>query len=97
MTKSKPHVEESLIEEPGKGHNSFAKEELMKIIVEVERMLEERSNLNEDIRAAMDVAKSQGFDKRTIREMLKLRALDTEVRAEREELRDLYLSAIGLA
>lgn len=94
MAKAK---EESLVEEPGKGHNSLSGQELLKIIEQVERLLEERSNLNEDIRAAMEVAKQKGFDKRTIREMLKLRALDTEVRTEREELRDLYLAAIGLA
>lgn len=95
MAKAKQQ-EESLIEEAGVGHNSFSKSELVKIIDQLERLLEERGNLSEDIRAAMDVAKQKGFDKRTIREMLKLRALEKEVRDEREELRDLYLQAIGL-
>lgn len=91
------HKTDDLIEEPGQGHNSLSKEELLKIIQQIERIIEERSNLNEDIQAAMDVAKQKGFDKRTLREMIKVRALDEEVRNEREQLRDLYLSAIGLA
>lgn len=88
---------DSLIEEPGKGHNSISKEELVKIIEHVERLLEERKNISESITDAMAVAKSKGFDKRTIREVIKIRALDKEVRDERQELLDIYLVAIGLA
>lgn len=93
---SKPKTDD-LIEEPGQGHNSFSKIELMKIIEAVEGILEQRASLNEDIRAAMEVAKEKGFDKRTIREMIKMRALNEEARNEREQLRDMYLLAIGLA
>ncbi len=85
-----------LIEEPGQGHNSIAKEELLKVVTAVEALIEERTNINQDIKAAMEVAEQQGLDKRTIREMLKLRALDPAVREERETLRDLYAVALGM-
>jgi uncharacterized protein (UPF0335 family) len=87
---------DDLIEEPGQGHNSFSKNDLLKIITSVETLLEEKSNIGKDIKAAMDVAAEKGFDKRTVREMIKLRALDAEQRTEREQLRDMYLQAIGL-
>lgn len=87
----------SLIEEPGQGHNSFSKDDLVHVLETVEHLIEERVNTNKDIKAAMDIAEQKGFDKRTIREMLKLRALDAEAREEREQLRDMYLVALGLA
>lgn len=91
-----PKNPKSLIEEAGQGHNSLAPEELSKIVVAIESCLEQRKSINEDIKAAMDVAHQKGFDKRTIREVIKLRSLDAEKRKEREDLRDLYLSALGL-
>lgn len=88
--------QESLVEERGQGHNSFSKVELTTLITQIEGLLAERKNLSEDIRAAMDVAAQKGFDKRAIREMLKLNALDPEVRQERESLRDMYMDALEL-
>jgi len=88
--------DKSLVDEPGVGHNSLAREELEKTIVAIEALIEERNNINQDIKAALEVAAQKGLDKRTIREALKQRALDPAVREERESLRDLYLSALGL-
>ncbi len=88
--------DKSLVDEPGVGHNSLAREELEKTIVAIEALIEERNNINQDIKAALEVAAQRGLDKRTIREALKQRALDPAVREERESLRDLYLSALGL-
>lgn len=97
MAKPKKENDTSdLIEEPGMGHNSFSKSGLEKIITAIEALIEERENINQDIRTAMEVAAQQGLDKRTIREALKIRALDQSVREERESLRDLYLGALGL-
>ena len=97
MSKPKTRTDTSdLIEEPGQGHNSFAKEELEKTILAVENLIAERDNINADIRQAMEVAAQKGLDKRAIREALKVRALDPDVRQERESLRDLYLTTLGL-
>ena len=91
--------EDDLVEEPlaGIGHNSVAGKELLKIISNVEALIEQRSAINDAIRETMDVAKVKGFDKRTIREVIKLRALDSNVREERQNLLDTYLVAVGLA
>lgn len=86
----------SLIEEAGQGHNSFSKKDLVHILETIEALVQERQDTNLSIKAAMDVASQKGFDKRTIKEMLKLRALDVETRNEREELRDMYLVQLGL-
>jgi len=90
--------EDDLVDAPtGAGHNSVPSKELMKIIEHVEALMEERSQISEVIREAMDTAKSKGFSKWHIRETIKLRALDSEKRRERQDLLDLYLVAAGLA
>jgi uncharacterized protein (UPF0335 family) len=81
----------------GVGHNSVAGKDLIKIIETVEDLIEQRGAINEAIRETMDVAKVKGYDKRTIREVIKLRALNAEVREERQNLLDTYLVAVGLA
>ncbi len=82
---------------PGVGHNTGVTPDKLKYIIErVEALIESRRETNEEIKEIMDEAAGQGFDKRTIREVIKLRALDSETREERENLRDMYLSAIGL-
>jgi uncharacterized protein (UPF0335 family) len=91
-----PKTKDDLIEEPGQGHNSFSGKDLVQLLEQLERLAEEKANLNQDVKAIMEAAAQKGFDKRTIREMLKLRALDAETRTERENLRDMYLQAIGL-
>ena len=79
------------------GHNSpIAKSKLEGFIKRVEKLISERSDLNADIKLIMDEAKVAGFDKRTVRECIKLRAMDSEKRTSQEELRDLYLAALGL-
>lgn len=93
--------EESLVDDtPGIGHNSVpdeaTTEELEKYLASVERMTLEKQNISLDIKAVFDNAKGRGFDPATMREMLKLRALDPDVRKEREHLRDTYMIAIGL-
>ena len=87
---------DSLIEEPGRGHNSLPGGELEKVVVAVEQILEEIDSRKQDIRAALEVAAQKGLDKKMIREVIKQRALDPSVREERESLRDVYLRAMGL-
>lgn len=103
--KAKSADDNDLVDEPveetaaaGVGHNTAEiSQDLKHILSHLEGLMEEKSGISEAIKDAMTVAKSKGYDARTIREMLKLRALDSETRREREELRDLYMVAIGLA
>lgn len=79
------------------GDNSCTQELLKQVIERVEKLVEERKGINDHIKSILDQAEMEGLDKKTIREMVKLRAIDTAEREEREALRALYMSSIGLA
>ena len=76
--------------------NSIASGELKLLIERVERLKEERKAINADISDVYAEAKARGFDPRTMREVEKLRAMETPARQEREALRDTYKVALGL-
>lgn len=65
-------------------------------IERIERLEIEKTELTEDIKEIYAEAKSNGFDSKTMRKLVRLRKMDTEKRREEEELLDLYKSAIGL-
>ncbi len=69
---------------------------LTQYLKRVEKLVEERKQINDCIKDVKGDAVADGFDRGTIDEMLKLRKLDPDVRNEREELRDLYASTLGL-
>lgn len=81
---------------PGKGHNSVAADQLRLFIERVERLAEERKGINGDIRDVLAEAKATGYDTKTIRAVIKIRAMDKAAREEQEALLDTYLSALGL-
>lgn len=80
------------------GDNSarVAAGELGTFLERVERLTEEKQTIADDIKAVKAEAKAKGYDRKTFDEMLKLRALDPAVLAEREALRHTYGSALGL-
>lgn len=77
------------------GHNSQDRV-LQAFIERVENLIEERAGLNSDIRDVMAEVKANGFDVRTVREMIKLRTLDRSELQRREEVRDAYLRGLDL-
>lgn len=81
-------------EVPEVGHNSGAR--LVSILERIEKLEEEKRELANDIKDIKAEAKGTGFDVPTINEMLKLRRMSADKRNEKEELRDLYMNAIGL-
>lgn len=70
--------------------------DLNSIVGRIEKLTEEKAAIQADIREVFFEAKGRGLDSRTIREVLKLRKLDASDRDEREHLRDVYLTAMGL-
>ena len=48
------------------------------------------------IKQITEEADHSGFDKKMLKEMIKIRAMDSTDRAEQFELRDAYLQALGL-
>lgn len=69
---------------------------LKQFIERIERLVEEKENILDDIRDVKAEAKSVGFDMRTINELLKLRRLSPQQREERDALLDIYKAAIGM-
>ena len=82
--------------EPGKGHNSVAADQGRLFIGRVERLAEGRTGINAAIRDVLAEAKATGYDTKTIRAVIKIRAMDKAAREEQEALLDTYLSALGL-
>jgi uncharacterized protein (UPF0335 family) len=76
---------------------SIAGERLRSFIERIERLEEEKAALASDIREVFSEAKSAGFDTKIMRQLLRLRKLDSAERQEQEALLDLYKQAIGLA
>ncbi|MCH8001631.1 MAG: DUF2312 domain-containing protein [Proteobacteria bacterium] len=75
---------------------SIAAKRLRSFIERIERLEEEKAALAADIREVYAEAKGDGFDAKTMRQIVKLRKLDSADRAEQEALLDLYKAALGL-
>lgn len=96
MPKSQPSEDNDNIIEAGQGHNSLSPSDLRKFCERVEKLIEDRKAINADIKQVLEEADHNGFDKKQIKEMVKVRAMDAEERDEQFALRDAYLSALGL-
>jgi len=76
------------------GNNSQA--QLVSLVERIERLMEERRELQEDIKEVFAEAKGNGFDTKTLRKAISIRAMDPGKRKEAEAMLDLYLSALGV-
>ncbi len=75
---------------------AFAAHQLRSLVERIERLEEEKSALAADIREVYSEAKGQGFDGKIMRQVVRIRKLDTAERQEQEAILDLYLSALGM-
>jgi uncharacterized protein (UPF0335 family) len=74
----------------------IAGDRLRSFIERVERLEEDRTNLNADIREVYSEAKSAGFDAKTMRQIVRLRKLEPNERQEQEHLLEVYRNAVGI-
>jgi len=74
----------------------IAAEQLRSFIERIERLEEEKAALSADIREVFAEAKGNGFDVKTMRQLLKLRRMDRADIEEQEALLDVYRRAIGV-
>jgi uncharacterized protein (UPF0335 family) len=74
-----------------------AGDQLKSYIERVERLEEEKSGLAVDIREIFAEAKGNGFDVKTMRQIIKLRKMDHNERDEQEHMLELYKRALGMA
>ncbi len=62
----------------------------------IERLEEEKRSVSEDIKDVYSEAKSNGFDVKVMRQIVKLRRMETHVRQEWEAVLETYKDALGL-
>ena len=74
----------------------FAGEKLRQYIFQIEQLEKEKTAIAEHLRDVFSEAKVQGFDTKTMRQVLKIRKLDVNKRQEQEMLLDTYLHALGM-
>ena len=70
--------------------------QLQQIIQRIEQLEDERSALAIDIKEVLAEAKSNGYDTKIIKKVIRIRAMDASKRAEEEALLDTYMSALGM-
>lgn len=75
---------------------TVSNEQLRLFMERIERLEEEKKGIADDIRDVFSEAKSQGYDTKIMRQILRLRKMEPHDRAEMEALLDVYKSALGL-
>jgi len=76
--------------------STFAKDQLKSIIERIEKLVEEKKAVSDDIRDVFSEAKSNGYDVTALRTIIKLRKQDADERAEQEAILDTYMAALGM-
>jgi uncharacterized protein (UPF0335 family) len=74
----------------------IAADRLRSFLDRIERLEEEKAGLTADIREVYAEAKGTGFDTKVMRQIVRLRKMDSADRQEQEALLDVYRRAIGL-
>jgi uncharacterized protein (UPF0335 family) len=76
--------------------NMVAADELRLLIERIERLEEEKKGISDDIRDVYSEAKARGYDAKIMRQIIKLRSMETHERQEWEAVLDTYISALGM-
>lgn len=74
-----------------------AAERLTGFIERLERLEDEKRDVSDQIKDVFAEAKGEGFDIKTMRQVLKLRRMKPHDRSEQEELLEVYKAALGMA
>ncbi len=72
-------------------------ERLLAFVERIERLEEEKKALTDDIREVYSEAKGTGYDVKVLRQVIRLRKMDSSDRSEMEEILDVYKRALGMA
>ena len=72
-----------------------AQEKLRQLVARIEKLEEEKKGIGDDVKESYAEAKAMGFDTKVLRQVIKLRKQDRQEREEQEQVRDLYLLALG--
>lgn len=69
---------------------------LRSFIERVERLEEEKKAVADQIKEVYAEAKTQGFEPKVMRQIVRLRKMENQERQEQEALLDTYLHALGM-
>ena len=75
---------------------AIAVDELRLLIERIERLEEEKKGIADDIRDVYSEAKSRGYDAKIMRQIVRLRKMESHDRQEMEAILDTYKVALGL-
>jgi uncharacterized protein (UPF0335 family) len=77
-------------------HNA-SQDQLRSFVARIERLEEEKAALANDLREVYAEAKSNGFDVKALRAVIRIRKQDVGKRKEEEAVLATYLHALGMA
>lgn len=75
---------------------NISAERLRSLVERIERLEEEKKALSSDIQDIFAEAKSDGFDVKVLRQLLKLRKQEPAAVEDQETLLDVYRRALGM-
>lgn len=82
---------------PPTSEAALATDDRLRLLIErVERLEEEKKDIADDIRDTYAEAKAVGYDATIMRQIVKLRRMKPDDRAEMEAILDTYKAALGL-
>ena len=73
-----------------------AQDQLRSVVERIERLEEEKAAIANDIKEVYAEAKANGFDTKTLRQVVRLRKQDKAERQEQEAVLELYMHALGM-
>jgi uncharacterized protein (UPF0335 family) len=76
--------------------DNVAADQLRLFIERIERLEEEKKGIADDVRDVYAEAKSQGYDSKTMRAIVRLRRMEKNARQEADALLETYRAALGL-
>lgn len=69
--------------------------QLREYIERIERLEEEKKDVQQDIKEVYAEAKANGYDKKALKAVIKLRKMDTADRQDYENALDSYMAELG--
>lgn len=81
---------------PSNRAGSVDGKKLLSVIEGIEALMEEKRGIGSDISDVFAEAKDSGFDVKTLRKVITLRAKSPSQREEEEHLTDTYMHALGM-
>jgi uncharacterized protein (UPF0335 family) len=66
------------------------------LIERIERLEEEKKGISDDIKDVYSEAGSVGYDKKILRQVIKLRKMRKDERQEMEAVLEAYMAALGM-